>query len=367
MHMPPPVHGAAVVGQQIHDSQLIRDNFECAYINASTSTALDNVGHFSLKKISRTLSFYGQVLKTLRDQQPDLVYFTPSTSGWAFYRDVLTIRLLKRRGQNILLHLHNKPNNAFLYKWYNRPLWRHFFSGVSVIFLGDVLAKQCAKFTSLSKHVYICPNGIPDRAGNRGPGQSKTSQTPFAILFLSNMIETKGVYDLLEACAILKRKGYVFHCDFVGQWFDVAPDTFTDKCRQLDIEDRVSSYGAKYGDEKEQFLRRADVLVFPTYYPAECLPLVVIEAMQYALPIISTSEGAISSIIEDGTTGCIVEKRNVIALAEKLEYLLTNPQECISMGVKGRDKFEKCFTIEVFEKQILSIFQACMKDNSLYN
>ena len=216
MHMPPPVHGAAVVGQQIHDSQLIRDNFECAYINASTSTALDNVGHFSLKKISRTLSFYEQVLKTLRDQQPDLVYFTPSTSGFAFYRDCITIRMLRRHKQNIILHLHNKPKESFLHKWYNQWLWRKFFIGTSVIFLGKALADQFSRFTTLCKHVYICPNGMPNKMYNTPVRQERNAEL-FTFLFLSNMIESKGVYVLLDACALLKRNGYSFRCNFVGQ------------------------------------------------------------------------------------------------------------------------------------------------------
>ena len=33
MHMPPPVHGASMMGQYIHDSKLISESFECRYIN----------------------------------------------------------------------------------------------------------------------------------------------------------------------------------------------------------------------------------------------------------------------------------------------------------------------------------------------
>lgn len=361
MHMPPPVHGAAVVGQQIHDSQLIRDNFECAYINASTSTALDNVGHFSLKKISRTLSFYGQVLKTVRNKQPDLVYFTPSTSGFAFYRDCITIRMLRRHKQNIILHLHNKPKESFLHKWYNQWLWRKFFNGTSAIFLGKALADQFSRFTFYCKQVYICPNGMPDKISYT-PVRQERSTEPFTFLFLSNMIETKGVYILLEACALLKSKGYSFCCNFVGQWFDVTKDAFEAKCEQLQVTDCVHALGAMYGTDKDACLQKADALVFPTFYNAECFPLVIIEAMQYALPVITTSEGAIADIVEDGQSGWIVDKKNPDALAEKMEWMIKHPKDSLHMGMNGRKRFEKNFTSEHFERKLHNILIDALYD-----
>lgn len=361
MHMPPPVHGAAVVGQQIYESQQIRDTFDCSYINVSTSASLDDVGRFSLKKITRTLTFYRQVLKAIRKECPDLVYFTPSTSGWAFYRDVMTIQLLRRRKQKIVLHLHNKPTNAFLHKWFNRFFWRSFFNGVSAIFLGNALAQQFEEFTPLCKRVFICPNGMPDKVEEREQSQIQHKNAhPYTFLFLSNMIETKGVYVLLEACAMLKQKGYVFQCNFVGQWFDVTKDAFNAKIAQMGIFDCVLAHGPKYGADKDAFLQQSDALVFPTFYPAECLPLVVLEAMQYALPVISTNEAAIPDILENGKTGWIVEKSNPIALAEKMEWLLNHPHDGIRMGTAGRTRYERYYTLGHFEARMAEILSACV-------
>lgn len=362
MHMPPPVHGAAVVGQQIYESLQIRDSFDCSFINVSTSASLDDVGRFSLKKITRTLVFYRQVLNAVRREHLDLVYFTPSTSGWAFYRDVITIRLLRHRKQNIVLHLHNKPTDAFMHKWYNRCFWKSFFNGVYTIFLGKALAQQFEEFTSKSKHVFICPNGMPDKVANQGEllQRQREHTHPFTFLFLSNMIETKGVYVLLEACSILKQKGYSFRCNFVGQWFDVTQDAFEARCAQLGVSDCVLAHGAKYGTEKNEFLRTADALVFPTFYPAETFGLVILEAMQYALPVISSNEAAIPGIIETGKTGLIVEKRHAHALAEKMEWLINHPQKSGSMGHAGRKRYEQYFTLEHFEARMVEILRDCL-------
>jgi glycosyltransferase involved in cell wall biosynthesis len=195
---------------------------------------------------------------------------------------------------------------------------------------------------------------MPDKAGSVHKKGNDTG--PFTFLFLSNMIETKGVYVLLEACALLKQKGYAFHCNFVGQWFDVTKDSFNSKSVQLGVTDCVQAHGPKYGAEKDRFLQQADGFVFPTFYPAECLPLVLIEAMQYALPVISTNEAAIPDIIEEGENGWIIEKQDVHALAEKMEWMIKHPNECQQMGVQGCLKYEREYTLQRFEHRLTNIF-----------
>jgi len=94
MHMPPPMHGAAQIGQYIHDSKLINDSFECTYINPSASDNVKDVGKLSLKKILFLFSFLRRINKMVDDIHPDLVYITPSSDGWGFYRDFVNVYLL---------------------------------------------------------------------------------------------------------------------------------------------------------------------------------------------------------------------------------------------------------------------------------
>ena len=113
--------------------------------------------------------------------------------------------------------------------------------------------------------------------------------------------------------------------------------------------------GKKYGEDKYKEYENSDAFVFPTYYPNECFPLVLLEAMQHYLPCISTTEGGISGIIEDGKTGFLVEKLNSSELAEKIEYLLNHPNERKRMGENGYRKFVNEFTLEKFEARMVEI------------
>ena len=91
------------------------------------------------------------------------------------------------------------------------------------------------------------------------------------------------------------------------------------------------------------------------YYHNECFPLVLLEAMMFSLPIISTSEGGIPDIVQNGETGFIVQKQNPEHLAEKILILINNPCKRKLMGVNGNEKFYKNYTLDIFEKRLTKI------------
>lgn len=77
--------------------------------------------------------------------------------------------------------------------------------------------------------------------------------------------------------------------------------------------------------------------------------------MQQGLPCISTNEGGIASIIDDGKTGFLVEKLNPVQLADKIEVLLKDKKLRTDMGRAGKEKFEQEFTLSKFEERMLEI------------
>ena len=114
----------------------------------------------------------------------------------------------------------------------------------------------------------------------------------------------------------------------------------------------VSYWGRRYGAEKSVFWQDADIFVFPTLYDNETFGLVNLEAMEYALPVVSTNEGGIPDVVINGQTGYTVDKNNPEALANALERLFRNPELGILMGKAGRKRFEELFTEEVYEKKM---------------
>lgn len=354
MHMPPPVHGAAMMGQYIHDSKLINETFECIYINPSASQSVAEVGKISLRKIGFLFSNLITIIKTVIREKPDLCYLTPSAWDFGFYRDWFTIEILKLIGCNIIVHFHNKGIKSFEKKWYNKLLYKSFFRNIKAIFLAENLINEFRNYLK-PQYTFICPNGIKPTLN--GPYIRKHTHSPYRFLFLSNMMLEKGVYILLEACSVIKGKGFNFTCDFIGKWSDITEEAFNYKVNELNLNDSVTAYGAKYGDAKKHFFENADALVFPTYYHGETFGLVLLEAMEYALPCISTKEGGIPSVLKNRETGWIIPPQNISELVDRMIRFIQNPNEGLRMGEKGNREFLKEYTITSFEKKMHNILK----------
>lgn len=357
LHLPPPVHGAAMVGKYIHDSKLINSSFECRYINLTTANSLTDIGKIKLSKLKPFVHLINNIRHQVKLFKPQLVYVTPNAAGGPFYKDFIIVQMLKAMGCRVVAHYHNKGVSTRQDRWIDNLLYRKFFKGIKVILLGKSLYKDVEKYVKW-QDVYICPNGIPVSSS---PLPEKKQNPIPCLLFLSNLLESKGVFVLLDALSMLKDKGYSFICDFVGgETAEIDAKRFQTEVEKRGLNDLVFYHGRKYGEEKDAFFRNSDLFVFPTFN--DCFPLVLLEAMEHGIPCISTDEGAISDIIEDGKNGLIVERRNPEMLANCIEQLLSNNQKCCSMGEAGRKKFKQEFTLSMFEQNftenIKSIF-AC--------
>ncbi len=357
MHMPPPVHGAAMVGQYIHDSELINQEFECHYINLTTAKNLQDIGKVGMRKLFDFYKLLGKIRHMLKEVQPDLVYITPNACGGAFYKDFVVVQMIKGMGYKVVVHYHNKGVATHQDRWLDDALYKRFFKGIKVILLSECLYSDVKKYVD-RKNVFVCANGIPCSSFlDSHPSSPSTSPNNIPhILFLSNLLVSKGVVVLLDALRILKDKGCSFVCDFVGgETVEMDAVMFESEVAKRGLEGMVVYHGRKYGKDKETFFNSSDMFVFPTFYHNECFPLVLLEAMEYGLPCISTMEGGIPGIVDDGKTGFLVSKHDAMALADRIQTLMNDAGLRRKMGKAGREKFEKEFTLEVFEKRMKEI------------
>lgn len=346
LHLPPPIHGAAMMGKYIHDSKLINGSFDCHYINLTTARNLEDIGHLRLGKVKEFVGLLQRIRKAIKELKPDLVYVTPNAKGGAFYKDFVVVEMIKSMGCRVVVHYHNKGVATRQDRWLDDKLYRKFFKGIKVILLAEALFPDVQKYVR-REDVYICPNGIPDTTDGKEPTVERHNRIPH-LLFLSNLLVSKGVLVLLDALKILKDRGYSFVCDFVGGETDEIDATrFQKEVEKRELNRIVVYDGKRYGDDKEKFFNKADVFVFPS--TNEAFGLVNLEAMEHKLPVVSTNEGGIHDVIKDGQNGLIAEKDDSESLANSIARLLDDKQLREKMGEDGFRKFKEHFTIKAFE------------------
>ena len=344
--LPPPVHGSSMMCEYIHDSQYIKDNFNCDFVNLSTSRKVNEIGKKSFLKICRFISSYFKATWKLITHRYNACYLAITCHGMGFLKDAPFVLLCKLFSCNVIIHQHNKGMakdvNHFPYKWLLPIVYKH----TKVILLSWKLYPDIKQIVQ-KEQIYICPNGIPDSDFK----PSSSSNTVPHLLFLSNLIESKGVFDLLDACKILKGKGYKFICNFVGgESKDIDAKRFNSEIRHRNLNNEVFYLGKKFGIEKDKVLSGSDIFVFPTC--DDCFPLVLLEAMQHSLPIVTTNIGGIEDIVTNNLNGLICKVHDPKDLSNKIAILLNDSQLLEKMGMEGHNIYNKNFTLSQFETNI---------------
>lgn len=178
---------------------------------------------------------------------------------------------------------------------------------------------------------------------------------------ISNLNESKGILYLLDACRDLMQKGKIhFHLHLIGAaTAEISAERMEQEICERNQSAYVTYHGKQYGEQKEKLLAMADVFVHPTL--DDCFPLVLLEAMQQALPIIATPVGAIPDIVENGVNGILVPERNPEALAQAMKHLMAAPEIAQQMGQNGEKLFLSKYAAKHFEECLLNTIKSIIQ------
>ncbi len=111
---------------------------------------------------------------------------------------------------------------------------------------------------------------------------------------------------------------------------------------------------AGFHSNTSQFMKTFDIFALPSL--SEGLSSAILEAMATSLPIVATEVGGIPELVTDGDNGLLVAPADPVALARAIERLADNPEESRRMGLRGRSRIEKQFTLE---RKITETEQLC--------
>jgi len=360
MQLPPPVHGASLMNEYIKNSVSINSTFDIDYLDLTTSQKIEEIGRVGLKKIRRTVAVYYAVISHLIQNEYDFGYVTLSPNGPALYKDAIIIFLCKAKRLRTVIHLHGKgikeaASQSFFKRWFYKTL----FARTYVICLSEMMTKDIAGIV-VKREPIVLNNGIPDK-NPAGAVRYNAESRVLKLLYLSNFVRTKGILVLLEALKLLSAKHDGFICSLIGGEGDLSYSFVQNQINKQNLVHKVIVVGARYGSAKDEELSKADILIFPSFYEAEAFPLVLLEAMMHGLPVISTSEGGIPDIVDDGITGVLIPKGDAAALAESLLCLMNDRRLLQRMSVAGRKKYENRYTSDVFDREFIRLFHDLSK------
>ena len=345
---PPPVHGSNIMNLYVKNSKIINTEFDVSFINYNFTKSVSDIGQISIFKLIRFIKIIFKLIFVLITKRPDLVYFPIVPFGISFFRDSIIVFILKIFRIKILFHLHGKGISEHYKK--TKFLYDFVFNNSSIICLSSFLTFDIKNFNS---KVYVLNNGIEDYSLST----IKEESNKIRILYLSNFVKEKGVLDLLQSISLIKENDIKnFEVNLVGNFTnEISKEFLCNFIHDHKISEYVNIIGPKYGDDKFKMFTNSDIFVFPTYYPNECFPLVLLEACQFSLPIVSTYEGAIPDIVEDNTNGFLVGQRDIINMSNKITELISNKEKLDSFSLNSRKKYDSLYKLGIFENNLNQI------------
>jgi glycosyltransferase involved in cell wall biosynthesis len=177
------------------------------------------------------------------------------------------------------------------------------------------------------------------------------------LLHLSLLIESKGYPEFLEALELLGRTsrariravlcGPLHFSSYCRRFLDPATKEswILDQLAKIEKYDHVEAEWIRgaAGAEKQRLMQEAEIFVFPSSFPVEAQPLVLLEAMANGCAIICSTVGEIPSTVDDD---CAISLPNPTtqAVADAIETLVGDPERRLKMGLAARRRFESIFS-----------------------
>jgi glycosyltransferase involved in cell wall biosynthesis len=353
--LPPPIHGSSVMNQLVLDTIKKLEGLEVRHIGFSFSTAVSDIGSMGLLKILKQIAQLVKIFSSVARVRPRVSYLAPAVAEMGAIRDGVLVLLVKCVSPEVIVHLHGRGLSNAKLGWAAKAFFKLVYSGTHAIHLSEGLAESIRGVANW-RSVTSIPNGVVDSEHNRV--KNAESDATKRLLFLSNFIETKGIGDFLELCCRLKMSGVDYQASVIGAAsLELSLDDLRLQLVEKELEGHVDLIGPCYGATKDEIIAKSDVFVFPSYYPNECCPLVVLEAMAAGLPVVAYEIGAVPEMVESGVSGFVTEPRDLAGLHSHVVELLTESNRLDEMSDAARTRYEEFFTREKFKERITNYFR----------
>ncbi len=346
----------AVSGVSTHLNQLFGSNI----------SATIELRHFQLGSEGSNESAWGAVLRLLTSpvalfvqlivHRPDIVHINTSLNPKAFWRDIIYMFTARALWRKVVYQVHggelpeefcrgNRVFSAFL---------RWVLSLPQVVVLLAQVEFQAYRRFAPAVHLVVVPNAIETErltAVIRSPPTVGALQ----LMFLGRLVDSKGVFQLLEAMNILRNRGIPARLLIVG--IGPAEARIRAFVASHDLGDCVTLRQPAFGDDKDRLWQQTDVFPFPTYHP-EGLPYALLESMAAgAVPVIC-AVGAIPDVMQNEVHGLFVPPRDPEAIADAVARLNADRKELARMSAAGRQRILENYTVSRLASAFTSLYQS---------
>lgn len=322
-------------------SDIYQKSVELSYVPLATVGSL-------LKKMLFFAAGLARILTLLIVKKPDIVHIHMSERA-SVYRKLLTVRCVKLFSCKVILHLHG----AEFESWYsglstNRQNFvQHGLNSVDcVVILGEYWKPFISSLMDDKQKIKVLYNAVPV------PETNQYRITAKDCLFLGEVGERKGVYDLLDALKLIDDQ---LDTDYQLLVYGTNPDGDIEKrIEKQKLQHRVRYMGWADPTKFGQLFSKVCVNILPSYH--EGLPMTILETMAYGIPNISTNIAAIPEAVNQ-ENGILIRPGDTQSLADALVSLLRNQNLRAQKSEKAYRTVKVAFSTERHMREVLQLYE----------
>ena len=213
-----------------------------------------------------------------------------------------------------------------------------------------------ARCPNAARKIHRVYNGM-DLTNFVGATPKAAENAPIEILSVGRLVPFKGFEYLIEACAQLRQRSILFHCEIIGD--GPLREKLHHNIAELRLGDRVTLAGALPQDCVQERLRACDIFALASTIDengaSDIFPTVIQEAMASARPVVSTTIAGIPESVIDKETGLLVPAGESWLVADALETLCRDAGLRARYGAAGRARVEQHFQVETTVQPLIEL------------
>ena len=276
-----------------------------------------------LAKLVKGIRGYFHFVKVLLIDRPDIVHIH-SSFGPSFYRKMPFIYMASWANLPIINHIHGADFDEFYVNASKkkREKIKKVYSKCSVIIaLSEEWKQRLSQIVPESKITIIENYSMPHEDALK---QRLKRQCNNIVLFLGELGRRKGCYDIPGVIKKVKEEITTVKFILAGAGSEADEAAIKRLVDEKGVTENVVFPGWVRGDEKDRLLRDSDLFFLPSYN--EGMPMSVLDAMGYGLPIVSTNVGGIPKIVQNGENGYCCEPGDTDIMATRITHLLDDAE-----------------------------------------
>ncbi len=285
-------------------------------------------------------------------RRPGVVHYCVSTSLTGLPRDALYVALLRLTGARTIAHIHGSTlavaANSAIRSRLLRLVSRSASQRVAISPTATgILADIDIPAVCILNPLRFEPPELP----------VETRNGALRLLFVGAYGRRKGCPELIDALAKVRAEGHDVTLRIVGK-----PDQKGDeelvaaRIAATRMGDAVEFAGVLSAEELPGSYRAVDVVCLPSWH--EGLPMALLEAMVFGVPVVATRAGGIGDLVVHNSTGILVEPGDVVALAQAIAALASDSDLRMTMGAAGRTRVRRLASSDAIAAEWRGLYES---------